>query len=86
MFVKTFKNFMKEHARDAEKGDTYYMITPGKEAALYSKLFSEWVKINFNAIDEYELMDNFDSDLALEDEGGFAAILAKNGLLTKKVK
>lgn len=86
LFVKAFKKFLAESKRDSEKGDTYYEITPGKEAALYSRLFSEWVKINFNALDEYELMDNFDSDLELEDEGGFAAILAKNGLLTKKVK
>lgn len=86
MFIKAFKKFMKEHAQDSEKGDTYYIVTPGKEAALYSRLFSEWVKINFNALDEYELMDNFDSDLEVEDEGGFAAILAKNGLLTKKIK
>ena len=86
LFVKAFKKFLAESKRDSEKGDTYYEITPGKEAALYSRLFSEWVKINFNALDEYELMDNFDSDLELEDEGGFAAILAKNGLLTKKIK
>lgn len=86
MFIKTFKKFMKGYVQDAEKGDTYYMITPGKEAALYSKLFSSWVKINFDAIDEYELMDNFDSDLQFSDEDGLAAKLAKNGLLTKQVK
>ena len=86
MFTKVFKKFLLGNKQDAEKGDSYYEIAPGKEAALYSKLFSEWVKNNFNAIDEYELMDNFDSDLEISDEGGYAAVLAKNGLLTKKVK
>ena len=86
MFAKTFKKFLAGFKQDSEKGDTYYEIAPGKEAALYSKLFSEWVKNNFNAIDEYELMDNFDSDLEISDEGGYAAVLAKNGLLAKKIK
>jgi len=39
-----------------------------------------------NSIDDYELMDNFDSDLELSDNSGMAAKLAKKGLLTKKVK
>ena len=39
-----------------------------------------------NAIDSYELMDNFDSDLEIMDDSGMAAKLAKKGLLTKKVK
>ena len=61
-------------------------MTPGKENALIGVVFSNWISSTMNAIDSYELMDNFDSDLELSDDSGMAAKLAKKGLLTKKVK
>ena len=85
-FIQTFKEFLSERSQDAEPGETYYVMTPGKENALIGVVFSNWIDNTMNAIDEYELMDNFDSDLELSDNSGMAAKLAKKGLLTKKIK
>lgn len=85
-FIQTFKEFLAEYKQDAEPGETYYVMTPGKENALIGVVFSNWIDSTMNAIDEYELIDNFDSDLELSDDSGMAAKLAKKGLLTKKVK
>ena len=85
-FIKTLKEFLSGRSQDAEPGETYYVMTPGKENALIGVVFSNWIDSTMNAIDEYELMDNFDSDLELSDKTGMAAKLAKNGLLTKKTK
>lgn len=85
-FIQTFKEFLAERSLDAEPGETYYVMTPGKENALIGVVFSNWIDNTMNSIDENELMDNFDSDLELSDNSGMAAKLAKKGLLTKKVK
>ena len=85
-FISTLKKFLSEYKQDVEPGDTYYVMTPGKENALIGVVFSNWISSTMNAIDSYELMDNFDSDLELSDDNGMAAKLAKKGLLTKKVK
>ena len=85
-FIQTFKEFLAERSLDAEPGETYYVMTPGKENALIGVVFSNWIDNTMNSIDENELMDNFDSDLELSDDSGMAAKLAKKGLLTKKVK
>ena len=85
-FISALKKFLSEYKQDAEQGDTYYVMTPGKENALIGVVFSNWIASTMNAIDSYELMDNFDSDLELSDDSGMAAKLAKKGLLTKKVK
>ena len=85
-FIKTLKEFLWGHKRDAEPGETYYVMTPGKEKDLIGVVFSNWISSTMNAIDINELMDNFDSDLELSDKTGMAAKLAKNGLLTKKTK
>ena len=85
-FISTLKKFLSEYKQDVEPGDTYYVMTPGKENALIGVVFSNWISSTMNAIDSYELMDNFDSDLELSDDSGMAAKLAKKGLLTKKVK
>ena len=85
-FISTLKKFLSEYKQDVEPGDTYYVMTPGKENALIGVVFSNWINGTFNGIDSYELMDNFDSDLELSDDNGMAAKLAKKGLLTKKVK
>ena len=61
-------------------------MTPGKEKDLIGVVFSNWISSTMNAIDDNELMDNFDSDLELSDKTGMAAKLAKKGLLTKKTK
>ena len=85
-FIQTFKEFLAERSLDAEPGETYYVMTPGKENALIGVVFSNWIDNTMNSIDENELMDNFDSDLELSDDSGMAAKLAKKGLLTKKIK
>ena len=85
-FIKTLKEFLSGRSQDAEPGETYYVMTPGKENALIGVVFSNWVDSTMNSIDEDELMDNFDSDLELSDDSGMAAKLAKKGLLTKKIK
>jgi len=85
-FIKTLKEFLSGHSQDAEPGETYYVMTPGKENALIGVVFSNWISSTMNSIDENELMDNFDSDLELSDKTGMAAKLAKKGLLTKKIK
>jgi len=85
-FTKGLKSFLNGHMKDAEPGETYYEITPGKENALIGLVFSNWIASTMNSIDSYELMDNLDSDLELSDNSGMAAKLAKKGLLTKKVK
>ena len=85
-FIKTLKEFLSGHSQDAEPGETYYVMTPGKENALIGVVFSNWISSTMNSIDENELMDNFDSDLELYTKNGTAAKLAKKGLLTKKVK
>ena len=85
-FIQTFKEFLAERSLDAEPGETYYVMTPGKENALIGVVFSNWIDNTMNSIDENELMDNFDSDLELSDKSGMAAKLAKKGLLTKKIK
>ena len=85
-FIKTLKEFLSGHSQDAEPGETYYVMTPGKENALIGVVFSNWISSTMNAIDDDELMDNFDSDLELSDKTGMAAKLAKKGLLTKKTK
>jgi hypothetical protein len=85
-FIKTFKDFLSGYQQDSEEGDTYYVMTPGKENALIGVVFSNWISSTMNSIDDDELMDNFDSDLELSDDSGMAAKLAKKGLLTKKVK
>ena len=85
-FIKTLKEFLSGHSQDAEPGETYYVMTPGKEKDLIGVVFSNWISSTMNAIDDNELMDNFDSDLELSDKTGMAAKLAKKGLLTKKVK
>ena len=85
-FIKTLKEFLSTRAEDSEQGETYYVMTPGKENALLGVVFSNWISNTMNSIDDYELMDNFDSDLELSDKSGMAAKLAKKGLLTKKVK
>ena len=85
-FIQTFKEFLAERSLDAEPGETYYVMTPGKENALIGVVFSNWIDNTMNSIDENELMDNFDSDLELSDNSGMAAKLAKKGLLTKKIK
>ena len=85
-FIKTLKEFLSGRSQDVEPGETYYVMTPGKENALIGVVFSNWVDNTMNSIDENELMDNFDSDLELSDDSGMAAKLAKKGLLTKKIK
>ena len=85
-FIKTLKEFLSGHSQDAEPGETYYVMTPGKENDLLGVVFSNWISNTMNSIDTYELMDNFNSDLELSDNSGMAAKLAKKGLLTKKVK
>ena len=85
-FIQTFKEFLAESKELAETGDTYYVMTPGKENALMGVVFSNWIDYTMNSIMEGELLDNFDSDLELSDDSGMAAKLAKKGLLTKKVK
>ena len=86
-FINTLKKFLSEHPiEDSEQGETYYEMTPGKENALIGVVFSNWISNTMNSIDDYELMDNFDSDLELYTKNGMAAKLAKKGLLTKKVK
>jgi len=85
-FIKTLKDFLSGYQQDSEEGDTYYVMTPGKENALIGVVFSNWISNTMNSIDDDELMDNFDSDLELSDDSGMAAKLAKKGLLTKKVK
>ena len=85
-FIKTLKEFLSGHSQDAEPGETYYVMTPGKEKDLIGVVFSNWISSTMNAIDDNELMDNFDSDLELSDKTGMAAKLAKKGLLTKKTK
>ena len=85
-FIKTFKDFLSGHSQDAESGETYYVMAPGKENALIGVVFSNWIDNTMNSIDTDELMDNFDSDLELSDNSGMAAKLAKKGLLTKKIK
>ena len=85
-FIQTFKEFLSERLYTVEPGETYYVMTPGKENALIGVVFSNWIDNTMNSIDENELMDNFDSDLELSDNSGMAAKLAKKGLLTKKVK
>jgi hypothetical protein len=85
-FIQTFKEFLAGYQQDSEEGDTYYVMTPGKENALIGVVFSNWIDNTMNSIDEGELLDNFDSDLELSDDSGMAAKLAKKGLLTKKVK
>ena len=85
-FIKTLKEFLSGRSQDVEPGETYYVMTPGKENALIGVVFSNWVDSTMNSIDEDELMDNFDSDLELSDDSGMAAKLAKKGLLTKKIK
>ena len=85
-FIKTLKEFLSGHSQDAEPGETYYVMTPGKEKDLIGVVFSNWISSTMNAIDDNELMDNFDSDLELSDKSGMAAKLAKKGLLTKKIK
>jgi hypothetical protein len=86
-FIQTFKEFLSEHPiEDSEQGETYYVMTPGKENAVIGVVFSNWIDNTMNSIDEDELFDNFDSDLEIMDDSGMAAKLAKKGLLTKKVK
>jgi len=85
-FIKTLKDFLSGYQQYSEEGDTYYVMTPGKENALIGVVFSNWISNTMNSIDDDELMDNFDSDLELSDDSGMAAKLAKKGLLTKKVK
>jgi hypothetical protein len=86
-FIQTFKEFLSEHPiEDSEQGETYYVMTPGKENAVIGVVFSNWIDNTMNSIDENELFDNFDSDLELYTKNGMAAKLAKKGLLTKKVK
>jgi hypothetical protein len=86
-FIQTFKDFLSEHPiEDSEQGETYYVITPGKENAVIGVVFSNWIDNTMNSIDEDELFDNFDSDLELYTKNGMAAKLAKKGLLTKKIK
>jgi len=86
-FIKTFKDFLSGHKQDSEEGETYYVMTPGKENALIGVVFSNWIRNTMASIDDDELMDNFDNDLELLDnDNGVAAQLAKKGLLTKKVK
>ena len=85
-FIQTFKEFLAERSLDAEPGETYYVMTPGKENALIGVVFSNWISSTMNSIDDDELMDNFDSDLELYTKNGMAAKLAKKGLLTKKIK
>ena len=85
-FIKTLKEFLSRHSQDTEPGETYYVMAPGKENDLLGVVFSNWISNTMNAIDTYELMDNFDSDLELSDKSGMAAKLAKKGLLTKKIK
>ena len=85
-FIMTLKDFLAGRSLDAEPGETYYVMTPGKENALIGVVFSNWSDNTMNSIDENELMDNFDSDLEFSDDSGMAAKLAKKGLLTKKVK
>jgi len=86
-FIQTFKEFLSEHPiEDSEQGETYYVMTPGKENAVIGVVFSNWIDNTMNSIVEGELFDNFDSDLELSDDSGMAAKLAKKGLLTKKVK
>lgn len=85
-FISALKKFLSEYKQDAEQGDTYYVMTPGKENALIGVVFSNWISNTMNAMDSYELMDNLDSDLELSDDSGMAAKLAKKGLLTKKIK
>ena len=85
-FIKTLKEFLSGHSQDAEPGETYYVMTPGKEKDLIGVVFSNWISSTMNSIDDDELMDNFDSDLELSDKTGMAAKLAKKGLLTKKTK
>ena len=85
-FIQTFKEFLAESKELTDTGETYYVMTPGKENALIGVIFSNWIDNTMNSIDEGELLDNFDSDLELSDDSGMAAKLAKKGLLTKKVK
>ena len=85
-FIQTFKEFLSESKELTDSGETYYVMTPGKENALIGVIFSNWIDSTMNAIDEGELFDNFDSDLELSDDSGMAAKLAKKGLLTKKIK
>ena len=85
-FIQTFKEFLTESKELTDSGETYYVMTPGKENALIGVIFSNWIDSTMNAIDEGELFDNFDSDLELSDDSGMAAKLAKKGLLTKKIK
>ena len=86
-FIQTFKEFLSEHPiEDSEQGETYYVMTPGKENAVIGVVFSNWIDNTMNSIDENELFDNFDSDLELYTKNGMAAKLAKKGLLTKKIK
>jgi hypothetical protein len=86
VFIKTLKEFLSTRAKDTDSGETYYVMTPGKEKELIGVMFSTWISNTMNAIDDMELMDNFDSDFGLFDETGFGAKLAKKGLLTKKIK
>jgi len=85
-FIQTLKEFLAESKELTDPGETYYVMTPGKENALIGVVFSNWIDNTMNSIDEGELLDNFDSDLELSDDSGMAAKLAKKGLLTKKVK
>jgi hypothetical protein len=85
-FIQTFKEFLAESKELTDTGETYYVMTPGKENALIGVVFSNWIDNTMNSIDEDELFDNFDSDLELYTKNGMAAKLAKKGLLTKKVK
>jgi hypothetical protein len=85
-FIQTFKEFLAESKELTDTGETYYVMTPGKENALIGIVFSNWIDNTMNSIVEGELFDNFDSDLELSDDSGMAAKLAKKGLLTKKVK
>ena len=89
-FIKTLKEFLWGHKRDAEPGETYYVMTPGKEKDLIGVVFSNWISSTMNSIDINELMDNFEStksdysiinNIKLEENQSF---LPKNyTLLTK---
>lgn len=85
-FARAVKNYIKGHQQDAEDGETYYVITPGKEIELLSVLFSQWVKTSLESAGEYQIIDDLDNDLDLSNPRGMAAVLTKKGLLTKKVR
>lgn len=86
-FITHFKELLATQKIEADKGEVYYIIPPGKEKELIGFMFSDWLWYFF-AKESSNLLDDLDTDLGLYSDNHNDSVYksVKKGLLTKKIK